>query len=107
LIEKEFAHGSWIPLFNVGNGLKSKRIILGNPLIAITMLKLDSVAGLAVPVEILVREVEKDGNVSVEVVWNLPSALIIGGDGDGDEGLREAAKLLDGKLEALLKWCCE
>lgn len=36
--------------------MKSKRIILGNPLIAITMLKHDMTAGLAVPVELLVLE---------------------------------------------------
>lgn len=73
------------------------------------MLKFDSVAGLAVPVEILVREVEKDGEVEVEVVWNLPSALIVGGsrDGDGEKRLREAAEVLDGKLEGLIRWCCE
>lgn len=85
--------------------MKSKRIILGNPLIAITMLKFDSIAGLAVPVEILVREVEKNGKVGVEVVWNLPSGLIAG-DSE-NERLRGAAEALDRKLETLVRWCCE
>jgi len=103
MIFQEFNHGAWVPLFGVGGGLKSKRVILGNPLIAITMLKFDDTAGLAVPVEILVREVEKDGRA--EVVYNLPSGLIAGLN--RDEGLVAAAEVLDRKLEALVKFCCE
>jgi len=83
--------------------LKSKRVILGNPLIAITMLKFDDTAGLAVPVEILVREVEKDRRA--EVVYNLPSGLIAGLN--RDERLVAAAEVLDRKLEALERFCCE
>lgn len=91
-----------MPLFNVGDGLKVKRIILGNPLIAITMLKYDIPTGLAVPVEILVRELEKDGRT--EVLYNLPSGLIAGLDRQPE--LVEAAKVLDDKLETLVKFVC-
>ncbi|KUJ16600.1 TT1751-like protein [Mollisia scopiformis] len=103
MIFQEFDHGSWIPLFNVGSGLKSKRIILGNPLVAITMLKHDITAGLAVPVEILVRELEKGGRT--EVLYNLPSGLIAGLN--DNEELRAAVEVLDRKLERLVREVCE
>jgi uncharacterized protein (DUF302 family) len=76
-----------------------KRIILGNPLIAITMLKRELTAGLSVPVEILVMEKEK--NVGTEVAYNLPSSLIAGFN--KDEELLAAVKILDGKLEGLVR----
>ena len=76
-----------------------KRIILGNPLIAITMLKRDLIAGLFVPVEILVIEKEKGGGT--EVVYTLPSCLIAGLN--RDEELVEAVKVLDGKIEVLVR----
>ena len=76
-----------------------KRIILGNPLIAITMLKRDLTAGLFVPVEILVIETEKNGGT--EVVYTLPSCLIAGLN--NDEELLQAVKILDGKLDALVR----
>lgn len=76
-----------------------KRIILGNPLIAITMLKHDLYTGLFVPVEILVKE--KEAGKGTEVVYVLPSCLIAGIN--KDEKLVEAVGALDGKLEALVK----
>lgn len=95
-MEQEFNHGIWIPLFGVGRGLKAKRIILGNPLIAITMLKHDINAGLFVPIEILVIE-KGEGT---EVIYVLPSSLIAGVKKDSE--LVAAAEKLDSKLEALL-----
>lgn len=77
--------------------MKSKRIILGNPLIAITMLKHDMTAGLAVPVELLV--LEKKGGV--DLVYQLPSALIAGLN--QDENLVSAVEALDRKLEKLVQ----
>jgi uncharacterized protein (DUF302 family) len=76
-----------------------KRIILGNPLIAITILKKDLTAGLFVPVEILVMEKEKNGGS--DVVYTLPSCLITGVN--KDEELEKAVKVLDGKLETLVR----
>lgn len=100
--EQELDHGSWIPLYNVGSGLKCKRVILGNPLIAITMLKHNINAGLFVPVEVLVKEIQGGGT---EIIYNLPSGLIAGLN--RDEKLVEAAEALDRKLEVLLRWSCE
>ena len=99
---QEFDHGVWVPLFNVGNGLKAKRIILGNPLIAITMLKRDLRAGLAVPVELLLLEKSEHDGGGVDLVWQLPSALIA--RIEDDEELREATEKLDEKLDALVQF---
>ena len=55
--------------------MKTKRILLGNPLIAVTMLKHDLTAGLAVPVELLLLEKKEGG---VDLIYQLPSALLAG-----------------------------
>ena len=72
-------------------------MILGNPLIAITMLKHDMTAGLAVPVELLVLERKEGG---VDLVYQLPSALIAGLN--RDPSLLAAVEELDRKLEKLV-----
>ena len=46
-----FDHGAWIT--KAGIDRKALRVILGNPLIAITMLRHDVTAGLFAPVEVL------------------------------------------------------
>ncbi|KAH7417803.1 hypothetical protein BKA64DRAFT_652906 [Cadophora sp. MPI-SDFR-AT-0126] len=97
MIMQEFNHGAWLPFFGEGQGLKSARIILGNPLIAITMLKHDINAGLFVPVEILL--LEKKGGT--EITYDLPSGLITGLNKDPE--LVSASEKLDEKLAALLK----
>jgi uncharacterized protein (DUF302 family) len=83
----------------VGDGRKCKRIILGNPLIAITMLRHDMKAGLFVPVELLVVEVNAEGG-GVDLVYHLPSALISDGN---NPNLEAAAQKLDEKLEKLVR----
>ena len=59
----EANHGMWLYPNTVqtadGRMLQSKRIILGNPLIAVTMLKHELDAGLYLPIELLL--VEEDG----------------------------------------------
>ena len=91
----EMDHGGWIGKF----GIKRKlvRWILGNPLIAITMLRHDLSAGLFVPVELLLME-EADGRGSV-ILYVRPSSLIAIGE---DTELRAAAEALDLKVEALV-----
>ena len=76
-----------------------KRIVLGNPLIAVTMIKHDLDAGLAVPVELLL--VEGEEGEGTEIVWQLPSALIARIN-KGKE-LVEAAEALDEALERLVR----
>lgn len=114
----EIDHGRWMQLFMPSSSASGeeennqsaaprqcKRIILGNPLIAITMLQHDLNAGLAVPVELLlVGEDEKEEGEKrpgTRIVYQLPSALIARVNTKPE--LREAAEKLDEKLQALVK----
>jgi uncharacterized protein (DUF302 family) len=91
----EIDHGEWLPLFGIQR--KVVRWILGNPLIAITMIQHDINAGLFVPVELLLVENESgDGST---VIYDLPSSLIAI---ERNPALLEAARALDGKLQALV-----
>lgn len=91
-------HGPWIRLFGVGNGLRLHRVVLGNPLIAITMLKHDLYSGLFVPVEILLKEKDKEGT---DVIYILPSSLVTAVNQNVE--LRVAAEELDRKLDRLIR----
>ena len=101
-------HGAWLPIYGPetskskvdGTALQVKRFILGNPLIAITMLERDIDAGLFVPVEVLL--VEDEEGKGCRVVYMLPSGLVAGYDGASGE-LVEAARRLDEKLEVLIR----
>ena len=88
-----FDHGAW--LAKAGIDRRVLRVILGNPLIAITMLRHDVTAGLFAPVELLVTE-EEDGQSSLTYV--LPSSVMVV---DANEPLLAAAQALDAKLAAL------
>jgi uncharacterized protein (DUF302 family) len=91
----EIDHGGWLPRFGINR--RSVRWILGNPLMAITMIRHDITAGLFAPVEILVTE--KEGGAGTNVTYMLPSSLMVIED---NPPLRKAAKALDEKLDALI-----
>ena len=91
----EINHGEWLPIFGIQR--KMVRWILGNPLIAITMIRHDITAGLFAPVEVLLVENES-GNGST-VIYDLPSSLIVI---EHHPALLEAARVLDQKLERLV-----
>ena len=86
-------HGAWLGIF--GNAAKAVMVVLGNPLIAITMIKHDIRVGLNVPVRIYIYE-GADGHT--RVAYDLPSTLMSGLD---DADVTEAARKLDAKLIAL------
>ena len=86
-------HGAWIG--RAGIDRKVLRVILGNPLIAITMLRHDVTAGLFAPVELLIAD-EPDGHSSLTYVR--PSSLMVV---EPNEELLSAAQALDAKLTAL------
>ena len=86
-------HGGWIK--KAGIDRKALRVVLGNPLIAITMLRHDVTAGLFAPVELLITE-EPEGRSGLTYV--VPSSLMVV---EPNEPLREAALELDAKLAAL------
>jgi uncharacterized protein (DUF302 family) len=88
-----FDHGAWIK--KVGIQRKVVRFIIGNPLIAITMLRHDLTAGLFVPVELIL--IEEDNNRS-SLIYVRPSSLMVV---EKNDALLEAAKELDSKLQGL------
>lgn len=93
MLFKLINHGAWIE--KAGIDRKVLRVILGNPLIAITMLRHDVTAGLFAPVEVLLVD-EGDGGSSLTYVK--PSTLMVV---DDNPELRGAATELDTKLAAL------
>jgi len=88
-----FDHGAWIG--KAGIDERVLRLVIGNPLIAITMLRHDLTAGLFAPVELLLVE-EEDGHGSLTYVR--PSSLMVI---EPNPPLLAAAQELDAKLEAL------
>lgn len=86
-------HGEWLE--TAGINRKALRAILGNPLIAITMLRHDLTAGLFAPVELLLLEEEGDRS---SLTYVKPSSLMVV---DDNPPLRAAALALDEKLAAL------
>jgi uncharacterized protein (DUF302 family) len=100
MIFAEIDHGAWIGRFGINR--KAVRVILGNPLIAITMLRHDLTAGLFAPVELMVEERSSGGGSIVTYVR--PSSLIAI---SSDTKLRSAAQALDEKLAALVKEAVE
>jgi uncharacterized protein (DUF302 family) len=91
----EIDHGGWLPRFSINR--RSVRLILGNPLIAITMIRHDITAGLFAPVEILVTE--KEGGPGTTITYVAPSSVMVI---EENPPLLEAAKGLDEKLDALI-----
>ncbi|MEZ0384218.1 DUF302 domain-containing protein [Mycobacterium sp. pW045] len=88
-----FDHGGWIT--KAGINREVLRVIIGNPLIAITMLRHDVTAGLFAPVELLIVG-EEDGSSSLTYVK--PSSLMVV---EPNPALLAAAEGLDAKLAAL------
>ncbi|AEV76741.1 hypothetical protein MycrhN_6283 [Mycolicibacterium rhodesiae NBB3] len=88
-----FNHGGWIA--KAGIHRKVLRLVIGNPLIAITMISHDVTAGLFAPVELLLTEEENDTSALTYVV---PSSLMVV---EPNPPLLSAAQALDAKLAAL------
>jgi uncharacterized protein (DUF302 family) len=85
-------HGAWVT--KAGIDRKVMRVILGNPLIAITMLRHDVSAGLFAPVELLVM----DQGTGSSLTYVKPSSLMVV---EHNPELLSAAEELDAKLAAL------
>jgi uncharacterized protein (DUF302 family) len=86
-------HGGWIT--KAGIDRKVLRVVIGNPLIAITMIRHDVTAGLFAPVELLITE-EGEGTA---VTYVVPSSLMVV---EPNPPLLAAALDLDAKLAALV-----
>ncbi|MDT5187710.1 MAG: hypothetical protein QOI29_5868 [Mycobacterium sp.] len=87
-----FDHGAWIN--KAGINRKMLRVILGNPLIAITMIRHDVSAGFFAPVEVLLLD-EANGS---SLTYIRPSSLMVF---EENPELLSAAEKLDAKLAAL------
>jgi uncharacterized protein (DUF302 family) len=87
-----FDHGAWLRKAGIDRSVL--RVVLGNPLIAITMLRHDVTAGLFAPVELLITD--EGGQRSLTYVR--PSSLMVVED---NPALLAAAHALDAKLAAL------
>jgi uncharacterized protein (DUF302 family) len=95
MLFKVFDHGAWIR--KTGIERKVLRVVLGNPLIAITMLRHDVNAGLFAPIEVLLVE-EAAGRSSL--TYLKPSSLMVIED---NPELLSAATELDAKLAVLVE----
>ena len=92
----EFNHGDWLRLFGIHR--RVVRWIFGNPLIAFTMIRHDATAGLFVPVEMLITEL--DDGAAAALTYVLPSSLMVIED---NPPLQAAADALDQKMAALVE----
>ncbi len=86
-------HGGWIG--KAGIHRRALRVVIGNPLIAITMLRHDVTAGLFAPVELFLTD-EPGGGSALTYVQ--PSSLMVV---EPNPPLLEAALALDNKLAEL------
>lgn len=91
----EIDHGSWLPKFGIHR--RTLRWVLGNPLIAVTMIRHDITAGLFAPVEMLITEAEEGQGATVTYV-RPSSQMVIG----SNPLLLEAAVALDDKVDRLV-----
>src|SRR6516164_5625907 len=91
----EFDYHQWLGLYGIQR--KLARWILGNPVIAITMIRHDLEAALFAPVELLL--VEDENREGVTVIYDLPSSLMVTRK---NPPLLEAAAALDAKLQDLV-----
>jgi uncharacterized protein (DUF302 family) len=87
-------HGVWGRL--EGMEFRARLYIIGNPLIAMTMLRHEVAAGLNVPVRIMIYE--DVGSGTTRFVYDLPSSLM---SVLGNEQVMNAARKLDEKLITL------
>jgi uncharacterized protein (DUF302 family) len=87
-------HGGWLSFF--GRPRQARQYVIGNPLIAVTMLSHDIRAGLNVPVRIYIYRDEASATTRFE--YDQPSTLM---SGLGNHEVAAAAEKLDAKLSAL------
>jgi uncharacterized protein (DUF302 family) len=87
-------HGEWLSLFEQPR--KARQYIIGNPLIAITMLRHDIRVGLNVPVRVYIYRDEATRTTRLE--YDQPSTLMSGLD---NRKLAAAAEKVDAKLASL------
>ena len=88
-------HGAYLPRFDIV-GKKVRMYTVGNPLIAVTMIKHDLAAALNVPVRLVIYENTADN--TVRLAYDLPSSLM---SQLQNKEVTSATKVLDAKLQDL------
>jgi uncharacterized protein (DUF302 family) len=94
MLFQKMDHGAWMS--RVGLKARATLYIIGNPLIARTMIEHDPGVGLNVPVRVLIYEDSRSG--ACRIAYDLPSSLMARLK---SEQVTAAAKHLDAKLSAL------
>ena len=89
-------HGAWMKKFE-GAVAKARMYTIGNPLIARTMLRHETAAGLNVPVRVIIFQ---DAEKKTRLGYHVPSSLMAV---YGNPAVQRACAALDAKLERLAK----
>ena len=89
-------HGAWMT--RIGLQARARLYILGNPLIARTMLQHELGVGLNVPVRLMIYDDQTTGRT--RLAYDLPSSLMAR---LGNDGVMAAARRLDEKLAELAR----
>ena len=88
-------HGRWLGFY--GTPAKAKKYVYGNPVVAETIVRHDTRAGLQVPISLLIYE-DADGHGCV--TYDLPSSLMRFID---NPELRQAVAALDAKVTSFVE----
>ncbi|CAK5273518.1 unnamed protein product [Mycena citricolor] len=91
----EHDHGAWFQLFFQNPTSRFKLFVIGNPVVAETMVKYDFRASYFVPVRILLLE---NGN-GTKIFYQQPSSVM---NLIGSEDLKNATEALDRKVESFI-----
>ncbi|KAK7682790.1 hypothetical protein QCA50_014174 [Cerrena zonata] len=94
------SHSKWLNVYFEGKRTfpETHIYMIGNPLIAQTMLQHNLGAGLHIPPKILIEEIEGGGGT--RITYDSAASTMFS---NGNEELREATKALDDKLEGLIR----
>jgi len=84
-----FNHGDMLRMHGLNEGRGLRRILVGNPLIAMSLMSRDVRAGISAPVDVLVKENE---DKSTSIIFHSPLAMMAGINKD-DELVERAASL--------------
>lgn len=92
-------HFGFLTLFS--NTPQAVMYVLGNPLIAQSILQHDLRVANNVPPRVLV--LEKADGTGTDIIYHLPSSVMVLDDNTAAEGLKIATQALDKKLESLIE----
>jgi uncharacterized protein (DUF302 family) len=97
----EAQHSNWLRMYLESDDIPELRVYtIGNPLIAQGMIRHDPLAGMYVPLRLMIMGKTADSSRGTIVVYDLPSSQIAGNDRGP---LRRAAEGLDRMLEELVE----